>query len=274
MEQTIKFFKAHFAQASSTNPKRMDGTYQPEVATNASAISFPLERRRVVGALVAVATILFAANLAVLIADYLTGYDMKMVQRLVKVFSVDYELNAPAFFSTLILLFSSVLLAVITHFKREQRSPYVWYWAILSLGFLFMAFDEMASAHERLIEPMRAVMGETNLGVFYFAWVVPGIVLVVGLGFFFLRFWWNLPPRTRTCFFIAATLYLGGAIGMELLDGSFAELYGKKNLTYMLLSSLEESLEMAGIIVFIYGLLGYIAENTRTLVFRLSGRAE
>ena len=274
MEHAINFFKTHFGQASSTDSNPKAGKNQLEKATDASVISFPLERRRVVGGLVVLAAILIAANLAVLITDYLTGYDMKMVQRLVKVFSVDYELNAPAFFSTLILLFSSVLLAVITHFKREQRSPYVWYWTILSLGFLFMAFDEMASVHERLIEPMRTVLGETDLGVFYFAWVVPGILLVFGLGFFFLRFWWNLPSKTRTCFFIAATLYLGGAIGMELLDGSFAELHGKRNLTYMLLSTLEESLEMAGIIVFIYGLLGYIAQNTKTLVFRLGEGTE
>lgn len=274
MEHAINFFKTHFGQASSTDSNPKAGKNQLEKATDASVISFPLERRRVVGGLVVLAAILIAANLAVLITDYLTGYDMKMVQRLVKVFSVDYELNAPAFFSTLILLFSSVLLAVITHFKREQGSPYVWYWTILSLGFLFMAFDEMASVHERLIEPMRTVLGETDLGVFYFAWVVPGILLVFGLGFFFLRFWWNLPSKTRTCFFIAATLYLGGAIGMELLDGSFAELHGKRNLTYMLLSTLEESLEMAGIIVFIYGLLGYIAQNTKTLVFRLGEGTE
>ena len=274
MEHAINFFKTHFGQASSTDSNPKAGKNQLEKATDASVISFPLERRRVVGGLVVLAAILIAANLAVLITDYLTGYDLKMVQRLVKVFSVDHELNAPAFFSTLILLFSSVLLAVITHFKREQRSPCVWYWAILSLGFLFMAFDEMASAHEKLIEPMRTVLGVTDLGVFYFAWVVPGIVLVVGLGFFFLRFWWNLPSKTRACFFIAATLYLGGAIGMELLDGSFAELYGKKNLTYMLLSTLEESLEMAGIIIFIYGLLGYIAETTKTLVFRLGEGTE
>lgn len=265
MEHAINFFKTHFGQASSTDSNPKAGKNQLEKATDASVISFPLERRRVVGGLVVLAAILIAANLAVLITDYLTGYDLKMVQRLVKVFSVDYELNAPAFFSTLILLFSSVLLAVITHFKREQRSPYVWYWTILSLGFLFMAFDEMASVHERLIEPMRTLLGGDNLGVLYFAWVVPAILLVLLLGVAFTRFWWNLPRQTRLYVAVAAALYLGGAIGIELLDGSYAEIHGKKNLTYTILSTVEETLEMAGIIVFIKALLDYIAENYRII---------
>ena len=274
MEHAINFFKTHFGQASSTDSNPKAGKNQLEKATDASVISFPLERRRVVGGLVVLAAILIAANLAVLITDYLTGYDMKMVQRLVKVFSVDYELNAPAFFSTLILLFASVLLAVITYLKQKQRDQYVWHWAVLSFGFLFMAYDEMASAHEKLVEPMRAVLGENDLGVFYFAWVVPGIVLVTILGFFFLRFWWKLPPKTRAWFFIAATLYLGGALGMELFDGNYAATYGKANLTYNLLSTFEEALEVSGIIVFIYGLLRYIAENTKILVFQLGEGTE
>lgn len=274
MEQAINFFRTHFGLVSSTDSELKAEPDFLERATDTPSNSISFGRRRVVGGLVALATVLFAANLAVMIADYLTGYDMKLVQRLVKVFSVDYELNAPAFFSTLILLFSSVLLAVITYFKQKQRDQYVWHWAVLSFGFLFMAYDEMASAHEKLVEPMRELLAENNSGVFYFAWVVPGIVLVAILGFFFLRFWWKLPPKTRTWLFIAAALYLGGSLGMELVDGSYAATYGEANLTYRLLSTFEEGLEVAGIIVFIYALLGYIAENSKELVFRLGGRAE
>jgi len=274
MEQAIIFLRTHFGLVGSTDSKLKAEPDFLERSTDTPSNSISFGRRRVVGGLVALATVLFAASLAVMVADYLTGYDMKMVQRLVKVFSVDYELNAPAFFSTLILLFASVLLAVITYLKQKQRDRYVWHWAVLSFGFLFMAYDEMASAHEKLVEPMRSVLGENDLGVFYFAWVVPGIVLVIILGFFFLRFWWKLPPKTRTWFFIAATLYLGGAIGMELFDGNYAATHGKANLTYNLLSTFEEALEVSGVIVFIYGLLRYIAENTKTLVFRLGEGTE
>ena len=94
------------------------------------------------------------------------------------------------------------------------------------------------------------------------------------MGAIFLKFWWNLPVKTRACFLIAALLYLGGAVGLELIDGNYAEIHGKTNLIYMLLSTVEEALEMAGIIVFIYGLLGYISENTNALVIRFYERDE
>lgn len=244
------------------------------IRNESTAGTFSLSPRTVVRYLMSLAFGLLLVNIVVLIADHATGYELKMVQRLVKVFSVDRELNFPAFFSTLILLFSSLLLAVIAILKHKRTESTVWYWALLSLGFLFMAFDEMASIHERLIEPMRTVLGEQNLGVFYFAWVVPAIALVAILGVIFVKFWWNLPPKTRTIFLIAAMLYLGGAIGVELIDGNYAEIYGKTNLTYMLLSTAEEALEMAGIIVFIYGLLGYISNKTSLVVIRFNNREE
>lgn len=269
MEQAINFVRTYLGSGGPTVADTTSNTHKVAKTSVKPVSSIPFERGPVVATLVTLATILFVANLLVLSADHLTGYDVKWIQRLSKIFSVDRELNAPAFFSTLILLFSSGLLAVISYIKRIGREPYFWYWAILALGFLFMAFDETTSAHERLIEPMRTVLGETNLGIFYFAWVVPAIALVLVLGLFFLRFWWSLPLRTRTLVFLAGVLYLGGAIGVELINGNYAELHGKENLTYMVLSTMEECLEVTGTIVFIYALLGYISEHTRMLVFRL-----
>ena len=203
--------------------------------------------------------LLIFANCAALLADYLTGYNSMVIHKLVKFFYVELELNAPAFFSTLLLLFASLLLAIITVLKKKQTASFVLYWSILSIGFLFMAFDEIAAVHERLIEPMRAILGEQNLGIFYFAWVVPAVVLVVCLGIFFLKFLINLPVKTRWTFLIAATLYLGGAVGLEMVEGWYSEINGRETLLYITLTTLEETLEMVGTVVFIWALLGYIA---------------
>ena len=197
---------------------------------------------------------------AALLADYLTGYDSLLVHKLVKLFYVEYELNVPAFFSMMLLLFASLLLAIVTVLKKRENAPYVLQWTILSFGFLFMSFDEIASVHERLIEPMRAILCEEHLGVLYFAWVVPAIPLVMFLGFFFLKFLWNLPPSTKISFVIAAALYLGGAIGFELIESRHCEIYGKENLAYMIMTTVEESMEMGGAIVFIWALLSYLSE--------------
>lgn len=195
------------------------------------------------------------------VAYFLSGNSSAFFQKLVKAFSVDLELNVPNFFSTLILLCASALLWFITILKRKQKDSYVWHWAILAGGFLFMAFDEIVSAHEKLIEPMQAMLGRENLGVLYFAWVVPVGFIVLFLAGIFFRFWLNLPSKPRISFLIAGLLYVGGAIGMELVGGKYFEAHGGDNLVYIGLTAIEESLELAGVIVFIWALLEYISDN-------------
>ncbi len=124
-----------------------------------------------------------------------------------------------------------------------------------------MAADEALVLHERLIKPMRAYLGDDAYGIFYFAWVVPYIAVIGILAPFFLAFLLRLPARTRLAFCAAAILYLGGAIGFELVEGRFVELHGARNLTYSVLTTIEESLEMAGVIIFIWALLDFVAER-------------
>ena len=60
---------------------------------------------------------------------------------------------------------------------------------------------------------------------------------------------------------MAGAIYIGGAIGMEMLGGYFVEVYGQKSFVYFLISTIEEFLEMFGIAVFIYALLSYITNH-------------
>ena len=224
-------------------------------------------------ALTAVACVLVLISVAVQFADHMTGYSSVFVHKLMKLTNVDLELNVPAFFSTLILLIASLLLAVVTDLKRREKARYVWHWALLSAGFLFMAFDETASIHERLIEPVRTLFGEVSLGVLYFAWVVPALVLLPFLAIVFLRFFISLPANIKLGIFAAAVLYLGAAIGLELIEGSHVELYGKENLPYIALATLEETLEMVGIIVFIRTLLVFLGDSCKKrLQFRIDNQ--
>jgi hypothetical protein len=55
-----------------------------------------------------------------------------------------------------------------------------------------------------------------------------------------------------------AALYIGGAIGMEMLGGYLAYTTGMKSVSYLIVTTLEESLEMLGIVVFIHALISYI----------------
>ncbi len=228
-------------------------------------IGFRLDRTKVAIVLGSIAGLLVLANVVILTADYYTGYTSVVIHKLVKLFNLDLESNVPTFFSVLILFTASLLLALITANTRIRKGSHALEWAVLTLGFLFMAFDEMASVHERLIEPMRSLLGVDALGMLYYAWVVPAFALVAFLGVGFLRFLIDLPSKTRWLFMIAASMYLGGALGFELLEG----VVGDGTLPYNIFVCVEESLEMGGVIVFIWALLGYLADCSRSGDLRL-----
>lgn len=189
--------------------------------------------------------------------DYLNGF--------IPLFFVDSELNIPTFFTMLLMLIITLLNGFIAAVNLKQRGEHTSKWVILSFGFLYMAYDEAFQVHEKLISPVRALMGDENLGVFYFAWVIPGIVLIFMLGLFFLRFLLHLHVKTRLRFLMAAMIYIGGAIGIELIGGAYAEIYGMSNVIYSVIVTIEESLEMAGLIIFIWALLKYFADNYKEL---------
>ena len=70
-------------------------------------------------------------------------------------------------------------------------------------------------------------------------------------------------------FVFAAATYLSGVIVMELVGGYFDEIHGSNNFRYNMISALEESLEMTGLIIFIYGLLDYLSREYDTVEFNI-----
>jgi hypothetical protein len=190
----------------------------------------------------------------------------------VLLFYLDAEQNIPTFFSTCLLLFAALLLSIITLLEIKRLSPHIVYWKTLSLGFLLMATDESVSLHEKLIllmVPIRNLLDNEKLGIIYFSWIIPAIPIIVFLMLFFLRFLFQLPYKTRRTFLIAGIIYLGGCVGFEIIGMHYIELYGSQNFKYCAISTIEESLEMTGIIVFISGLLTYIEDRYKEIKIQL-----
>lgn len=181
--------------------------------------------------------------------------------RIQALFDLDGENNLPSFFSTLILLVSSLFLFLIADLNRHKPRGGYGYWLALAIWFLYMAYDEAFSVHELLNGPIREILHMQIFGFFYFAWVVPGIIFIAVFILVYFRFWKDLPVRTRREILLAAILYILGAVGFDMLGGRYVEFHVSTNLTYILLSTIEESLEMAGIIVFIWGLLHHLEDQ-------------
>jgi hypothetical protein len=223
---------------------------------------------RVARVLGTVAVVLVVGSIAGQLTIHLTEHP-SAVDLLAKLLYVDAEQNIPSAFSTFLLLLAALLLAVIAALARKHTSSSASHWTILSAGFVFMAVDEAWELHERLIDPVRKLLGHGNLGIFYYAWTLPGLALVLALAPFFSRFLFHLPAKTRLAFLVAATLYIGGAIGVEAIGGRYHELHGRFNLTYSMIATAEESLEMAGLIIFIWALLVYIADTYDEVRFQV-----
>ena len=86
------------------------------------------------------------------------------------------------------------------------------------------------------------------------------ILLIV----FMFKFISNLPKRTLILFILSGLTYVIGVIGIEMISSNIASdlmEHSVYNLTYSILYTIEESLEMLGIIIFIYTLLNYISQN-------------
>lgn len=221
----------------------------------------------IVRTLIAIALLLLLANTGAQLLRFTVGEDDLYLRRLILLFDFDYEGNIPTYFSVLLLLFVTALLALIAELNRQRMQPHVSKWMTLSAGFLYIAFDEAFQMHEKLIWPVQKLIGEEDLGIFYFAWVIPAMFIVAMLGLFFLKFLLNLSNAERNRFLIAAALYVGGAIGIELIGGRHVELYGEENWRYSLITTVEESLEISGLIFFTWALLKYCEEHYSRVQF-------
>lgn len=178
-----------------------------------------------------------------------------------RLFDLDEEGNIPALFSTFLFFIDSALLFAIAKSYSSFRST----WWFLAAAFLFLGIDENVSIHESFVAIIR---NRFHLGgLFYFAWVIPYGIATLILAVFLIPWFCKLERNTRWWFAAAAVIFVSGAIGMEMIGGRHLESMGKhKDAIYYLFATVEESLEMSGLIVFAYGLLKLLERNRGTVL--------
>jgi hypothetical protein len=197
-----------------------------------------------------------------LISNYLKyslGYTS--IMGLVPMFSLSGEFTVPSLFSTLILWASAALLWFIAIGDKNAAHKNSFYWKVLSCVFLFLGLDELLTIHENFarIEPFLS----RYIHVFskFMYWTVAYGFLTIVFAIFFSRFYLRLSFATRIRFGIAAVLYVGGAIGMELAGAWFTKMYAMPAINRGLFAAVEEGMEMTAIVLFIRALLLYIHQH-------------
>jgi len=201
--------------------------------------------------LMAVLAALLVAGLLAEIADKV--WHARDAEALLEFVSLSEEQNLPTWFSSVLLFSCGAVLAAIAASKRSTHAPYARHWWGLAAGFFYISLDEAVQIHEHAGGWVDAG------GILYFDWVIPASILIGILSVSYLGFLAHLPRIVRWRFVAAGLLYVGGAVGMELPLGWWTDRAGSHNLTYALIDWVEESLEMIGVSVFLYALIGYAA---------------
>lgn len=175
------------------------------------------------------------------------------------------ERSLGAWFTVVVMGFNVALLILNGTAMRRLGLGKATAWLCLAVIFAYLSLDEMYALHERIGGAIGRYFGLGS--VMTYPWVVTGLVFTTVVGLSFVRFLYRLPRRTAKLFIIAGAIYVGGAVGMEIIEGITATHIGIGTLYYTEVL-FEECMEMFGQAFFAYALLDHLAQ--RRVNIRLS----
>lgn len=209
----------------------------------------------------------------------------------------DMESNLPALFSVLLFLFAALLFFLHSRSANTQQARGC---LIMAFVFIFLGLDEGARIHEKFGPVthrwIEAQLGGGGLGGWLDrAWVIPYLLGGTILGLILVRWLFRLHRRTRIELLISGVVYVTGAVLLEMAGAKRAKMvsyldppefpwlpcdvyivpgdcYLYADLGYITLYTLEESLEMLGVILCIRALLRAMETKGIDLSVRM-GRA-
>ncbi|CAK8721329.1 Multidrug transporter [Candidatus Electrothrix laxa] len=177
---------------------------------------------------------------------------------------LDIEKNIPSLYSAFAIFLCSLLFFCISSLEKKQGRRRC-YWLGLAAVFLFLSLDESLALHEGLGDLTEEYIQQTGImqarGLLYFPWIIPYGILTTLLGMLYFRFILRLPRKTAVLLILSAGIFLTGAVGFDMFGGREAEIHGYYSVMYTVLYTIEEFLEMSGIVLLMYTLLDYIEQQ-------------
>jgi len=210
---------------------------------NSNTYTIPINEKKLISGLTFVATFLLCAHALLMCYNYLVD---ETPWYLLQMFDVNEEHNLPTWFSGFNLMISTTLVWIISRSKKASNDSMAGRWTVLLVVFSFLSIDEIAGIHESInsvIEP---------------TWAYGGAVIALVLALYFIPFLKSLPRKSLILFVIAGAIFVGGAVGMEIIG----EPMESDSLIYNMTTLVEEGMEIFGIIIFSKALIQYMGLAT------------
>ena len=221
------------------------------------SITLRISPRRALGVMAVLIGVLVAASTAAVGALALFRWpEGSLGYECVKMFWLDTENNLPTLYQSLALGFAAALMFVVARVSPGLPPADRTRWRVLASVFVFLALDEILRFHETVGDTSSFHFGAAGLAIY-----VPVAVLLVLYWIPLLR---RLDGRLQRVLLVAAVLYVGGAGCIEVASQLYAGVAGKATPLYVVLATLEETMEMAGIAVLVYALLDHLCKFQAT----------
>lgn len=136
-------------------------------------------------------------------------------------------------------------------------------WNVVAAILGVMSLDEVATFHERL-GAVPAIPGIGSRG-----WAGAGLLLAGVVGFRLRRWVLALDGALCVSFFAGGAVFLAGAVGFEVISGNHQATNGS-DTTYWTLATIEENLELLGVLVVLRGLLDHLARRGTAVTLRVA----
>jgi len=162
------------------------------------------------------------------------------------IFDLDEEESFGTWYSALLLFGTGQLLLVRGWLGRQRAEPFAGGWIGLGVIFHLLSLDEVVALHELL----NSVLEDTS-------WTAFGVAFLAVVALVYLRFLWHHRYDAAPWLILAGAVYVGGAVGMEIVSGSDVN-----SLGYNMLTAVEEGMEMAGVVVLAWYLVSRLETMT------------
>ncbi len=213
-----------------------------------------------------------------------------------KLFDVDCEANVPTLFNVLLFFILAALFFLAGNMHQGRGR---WPWYLMAAILTFLGVDEGSQIHERFMNFTLRLMGDGDMrigemGWLFYAWILPYLIAGAALLMLLLPWLLRLEVRVRNGLLFSGFIYVLGAAGMEAYGGKVAEgllvalpqaedhawlpcdvynpgdcfLYA--DAAYVTIYTIEETLEMTGLILCIGVMLRMLARHRVELTVRFT----